>query len=261
MVHNHSPDQGSKISLFTDENDKKNDKASPAAVVCRNPFYVPSQEEKNKYVWFIWWYDVNMFNTLYQINPGHKVWSIHKSSEILKKCAYQSAQHGDFKTEPGSSLGTSTQLCVIRLHWLQSFQTCVCLKDKQRLGEWLWGRERPVQLLSAWLCFTPRCLCVRSSFCFRRWGTRIKAFWGLLSSFLHAEEESTYTATKSSPGTGERSEGEAEQSDAALWFWWTETQKLIAVHIRFTWEPVTMIQWKKVLYTRPNYFKEAGGKL
>lgn len=30
---------------------------------------------------------------------------------------------------------------------------CVCLKDKQRLGEWLWGRERPVQLLS-WLCLT-----------------------------------------------------------------------------------------------------------
>lgn len=53
--------------------------------------------------------------------------------------------------------------------------------------------------------------------CFRWWGTWITAFWGLLSYFLHTEEKSIYTATKSPPRTGERSEGERKQSDAALW--------------------------------------------
>lgn len=91
-------------------------------------------------------------------------------------------------------------------------------QDRQR-EHWLNGSASAILLTASPLLHYALPLSVFSPHvCFRRWETWIKAFWGLLTYFLRAEEESTYTATKSSPGTGERSEGESEQSDAALWF-------------------------------------------
>lgn len=84
--------------------------------------------------------------------------------------------------------------------------------------------------------------------CFRRWETWIKAFWGLLSCFLCAEKESTYTATKSSPGTRERSEGETEQRSTLIPVPNGLKSRNDSCMYRVTWELVKLIGWQRVVF-------------